>query len=44
MKIFIIGLSSFVDFSLAKSLIDQGYFIHGYDCMSDYYDVTLKKV
>ena len=34
--------AGFIGFSLAKSLLDKGYYIHGYDCMSDYYDVTLK--
>ena len=41
-KIFITGSAGFIGFSLAKSLLDKGYQIHGYDCMSDYYDVTLK--
>ncbi len=43
-KIFITGSAGFIGFSLAKSLLDKGYHIHGYDCMSDYYDVTLKHV
>jgi len=42
-KFFITGSAGFIGFSLAKSLLDQGHHIHGYDCMSDYYDVTLKK-
>tara|TARA_B110000483_G_scaffold161276_1_gene191193 strand:- start:537 stop:737 length:201 start_codon:yes stop_codon:yes gene_type:complete len=41
-KIFITGSSGFMGFSLAKSLLDKGYQIYGYDSMSDYYDVTLK--
>jgi len=41
-KILITGSAGFIGFSLAKSLLDKGYYIHGYDCMSDYYDVTLK--
>ena len=42
-KILITGSAGFIGFSLAKSLLDKGYYIHGYDCMSDYYDVALKK-
>jgi UDP-glucuronate 4-epimerase len=41
-KILITGSAGFIGFSLAKSLLDKGYYIHGYDCMSDYYDITLK--
>ena len=41
-KILITGSAGFIGFSLAKSLLDIGCHIHGYDCMSDYYDVTLK--
>ena len=42
-KILITGSAGFIGFSLAKSLLDQGYYIHGFDCMSNYYDVTLKR-
>ena len=42
-KILITGSAGFIGFSLAKSLLDQGYHIHGFDCMSNYYDVTLKR-
>ena len=41
-KILITGSAGFIGFSLAKSLLDGGNYVHGYDCMSDYYDVTLK--
>tara|TARA_B100000780_G_scaffold258547_1_gene208951 strand:+ start:4516 stop:5529 length:1014 start_codon:yes stop_codon:yes gene_type:complete len=41
-KIFITGSAGFIGFSLAKNLLDSGFHVHGYDCMSDYYDVTLK--
>ena len=41
-KFFITGSAGFIGFSLAKSLLDKGHYIHGYDGMSDYYDVTLK--
>ena len=42
-KILITGFAGFIEFSLAKSLLDKGYHIHGYDCISDYYEITLKK-
>mgnify|MGYP006074287861 FL=1 len=41
-KIFITGSAGFIGFSLAKTLLDAGLHVHGYDCMSDYYDVSLK--
>jgi len=41
-KIFITGSVGFIGFSLAKTLLDAGLHVHGYDCMSDYYDVSLK--
>ena len=41
-KIFITGSAGFIGFSLAKNLLDSGFYVHGYDCMSDYYDVSLK--
>ena len=40
--IFVTGSAGFIGFSLAKFLLDNGYHVHGYDCMSDYYDVRLK--
>jgi UDP-glucuronate 4-epimerase len=39
---FVTGSPGFMGFSLAKSLLDKGCQIYRYDCMSDYYDVTLK--
>jgi UDP-glucuronate 4-epimerase len=41
-KIFITGTAGFIGFSLAKSLLDNGHFVHGYDGLTDYYDVKLK--
>ena len=41
-KIFVTGSAGFIGFSLAKFLLDNGYHVHGYDCMSDYYDAKLK--
>ena len=43
MKIFITGSSGFIGFHLAKKLLDKGIKVHGFDSMSNYYDVKLKK-
>ena len=43
MKILITGTAGFVGFHLAKALLKQGFVVHGYDGMTDYYDVTLKQ-
>ena len=42
-KIFVTGSSGFIGFHLCKSLLDQGCLVHGYDGMTDYYDVQLKE-
>ena len=41
-KFFVTGSAGFIGFSLAKFLLDDGHKVHGYDCISDYYDVRLK--
>jgi UDP-glucuronate 4-epimerase len=41
-KIFITGTAGFIGFHLARLLLEQGHAVHGYDGMTDYYDVTLK--
>ena len=41
-KIFVTGSAGFIGFSLAKFLLEAGHHVHGYDCISDYYDVKLK--
>jgi len=43
MKILITGTAGFIGFHLAKALLKEGYIVHGYDGMTDYYDVTLKQ-
>jgi UDP-glucuronate 4-epimerase len=43
MKVFITGTAGFIGFHLAKLLLDKGFKVHGYDGMTDYYDVTLKQ-
>ena len=41
-KVFITGTAGFIGFHLAKLLLDEGFHVHGYDGMTDYYDVNLK--
>ena len=43
MTVFITGTAGFIGFHLAKLLLDQGHVVHGYDGMTDYYDVRLKR-
>ena len=43
MKVFITGTAGFIGFHLAKLLLKDGYKVHGYDGMTDYYDVNLKQ-
>ena len=43
MRYLITGSAGFVGFHLAKRLIDDGHFVVGFDGMTDYYDVNLKK-
>ena len=40
---FITGTAGFIGFHLARHLLDQGWTVHGYDGMTDYYDVSLKR-
>lgn len=42
-RIFITGTAGFIGFHLAKFLLAEGFSVHGYDGMSDYYDVALKR-
>ena len=37
------GAAGFIGFHIAKKLLDEGWRVLGLDCMSDYYDVKLKK-
>ena len=38
----ITGTAGFIGFHLAKLLLDEGFKVHGYDGMTDYYDVNFK--
>ena len=42
MKVLITGTAGFIGFHLAKLLLKQGFKVHGYDGITDYYDVNLK--
>ena len=37
------GAAGFIGFHLARLLLDEGAAVHGYDGMTDYYDVNLKR-
>ena len=37
------GAAGFIGYHIAKRLLDEGWKVVGLDCMSDYYDVTLKE-
>lgn len=43
MAIFITGTAGFIGFHLARLLLEQGHEVHGYDGLTDYYDVRLKR-
>ena len=43
MKIFITGTSGFIGFHLANVLLKEGFQVLGFDGMTSYYDVNLKK-
>lgn len=42
-KILITGTAGFIGFHLAKLLLAEGFRVQGYDGMTDYYDVALKR-
>lgn len=42
-KVFITGTAGFIGFHLARRLLAEGYQLLGYDGMTDYYDVALKR-
>ncbi|WP_170461425.1 NAD-dependent epimerase/dehydratase family protein [Ruegeria arenilitoris] len=42
-RVLITGTAGFIGFHLAKLLLSEGFQVHGYDGMTDYYDVTLKQ-
>lgn len=42
-RVLITGTAGFIGFHLAKLLLAEGFAVHGYDGMTDYYDVQLKQ-
>jgi len=42
-KVLITGTAGFIGFHLAKCLLAEGFRVHGFDGMTDYYDVKLKQ-
>ncbi len=42
-RVFITGTAGFIGYHLARLLLAEGFRVHGYDGMTDYYDVTLKQ-
>ncbi len=42
-KVFITGTAGFIGYHLAALLLREGFAVHGFDGMTDYYDVGLKE-
>jgi UDP-glucuronate 4-epimerase len=42
-RVLITGTAGFIGFHLARLLLDEGFEVHGFDGMTDYYDVRLKR-
>ncbi|WP_425050252.1 NAD-dependent epimerase/dehydratase family protein [Psychromarinibacter sp. S121] len=42
-RVLITGTAGFIGFHLAQLLLKDGFRVHGYDGMTDYYDVALKR-
>jgi len=42
-RVLITGTAGFIGFHLARMLLAEGFVVHGYDGLTDYYDVNLKR-
>ncbi|WP_114007902.1 SDR family NAD(P)-dependent oxidoreductase [Cohaesibacter intestini] len=42
-RVFITGTAGFIGFHLARHLLAEGHIVHGFDGITDYYDITLKQ-
>jgi UDP-glucuronate 4-epimerase len=42
-RAFITGTSGFIGFHLARLMLDMGWQVHGFDGMTSYYDIALKR-
>ncbi|WP_050927494.1 NAD-dependent epimerase/dehydratase family protein [Aestuariivita boseongensis] len=42
-RVLITGTAGFIGYHLAKLLLSEGMTVHGYDALTDYYDVMLKR-
>jgi len=42
-RAFITGTAGFIGFHLARRLLSKGWKVHGFDALTDYYDISLKE-
>ncbi len=42
-RVFVTGSAGFIGFHLSRLLLEEGFVVHGYDGLTDYYDVRLKE-